>query len=231
MSLASLCHLAWAQVVARSSGREQVVFGTVLFGRMHGGTGADRAMGLFMNTLPVRLDVDGSGVEESVRRTHARLAELLTHEHAPLALAQRCSGVAAPAPLFSALLNYRHNPLAALQGAVGDDVPDGIEWLGAQERTNYPLSLSVEDSGQALGLTAEAVEPVSAERICGYMQCALEHLADLLERSPHTPVRKLEILPGQERGYLLEELNRTEVAYPSERCIHELFEAQVRRAP
>ncbi|MFP4897579.1 condensation domain-containing protein, partial [Paraburkholderia sp. EG304] len=87
---ASLCHLAWAQVVARSSGREQVVFGTVLFGRMHGGSGADRAMGLFINTLPVRLDVDGTGVGESVRRTHARLAELLTHEHAPLALAQRC---------------------------------------------------------------------------------------------------------------------------------------------
>ncbi|NVH78471.1 non-ribosomal peptide synthetase, partial [Paraburkholderia sp. JPY432] len=94
VSVASLCHLAWAQVVARSSGREQVVFGTVLFGRMHGGSGADRAMGLFMNTLPVRLDVDGTGVEESVRRTHARLVELLTHEHAPLALAQRCSGVA-----------------------------------------------------------------------------------------------------------------------------------------
>uniref|UniRef100_UPI001590F49B AMP-binding protein n=1 Tax=Paraburkholderia mimosarum TaxID=312026 RepID=UPI001590F49B len=231
VSLASLCHLAWAQVVARSSGREQVVFGTVLFGRMHGGSGADRAMGLFMNTLPVRLDVDGTGVEESVRRTHARLAALLTHEHASLALAQRCSGVAAPAPLFSALLNYRHNTQAALQGAVGDDVLDGMEWLGAQERTNYPLTLSVEDSGQALGLTAEAVEPVSAERVCGYMQCALEQLADLLERSPHTPVRELEILPGQERGYLLEELNRTEAAYPSERCIHELFEAQVRRAP
>ncbi|MGF6658423.1 amino acid adenylation domain-containing protein [Paraburkholderia atlantica] len=231
VSVASLCHLAWAQVVARSSGREQVVFGTVLFGRMHGGSGADRAMGLFMNTLPVRLDVDGTGVGESVRRTHARLAELLTHEHAPLALAQRCSGVAAPAPLFSALLNYRHNTLAALQGAVGDDVPGGIEWLGAQERTNYPLSLSVEDWEEALGLTAQVSGPVSAERVCGYMQCALEHLAELLERSPHTPVRELEILPGQERRYLLEELNRTEAAYPSERCIHELFEAQVRRAP
>ncbi|MEX4005503.1 amino acid adenylation domain-containing protein, partial [Paraburkholderia sp. EG285A] len=231
VSLASLCHLAWGQVVARSSDREQVVFGTVLFGRMHGGSGADRAMGLFINTLPVRLDVDGTGVEERVRRTHARLAELLTHEHAPLALAQRCSGVAAPAPLFSALLNYRHNTLAALQGAAADDVPGGIEWLGAQERTNYPLSLSVEDCEEALGLTAQVSGPVSAERVCGYMQCALEHLAELLERSPHTPVRELEILPGQERRYLLEELNRTEAVYPSERCIHELFEAQVRRSP
>ncbi|MBH5403202.1 AMP-binding protein, partial [Bradyrhizobium sp. CNPSo 4010] len=70
VSLASLCHLAWGQVVARSSGREQVVFGTVLFGRMHGGAGGDRAMGLFINTLPLRLDLDGTAVEASVRTTH-----------------------------------------------------------------------------------------------------------------------------------------------------------------
>ncbi|MGO8655189.1 condensation domain-containing protein, partial [Rhizobium ruizarguesonis] len=85
VSLASLCHLAWAQVLALSSGREQVVFGTVLFGRMHAGAGADRAMGLFMNTLPLRLDLDETGVEESVRIAHARVAELLSHEHASLA--------------------------------------------------------------------------------------------------------------------------------------------------
>ncbi|MCK1736552.1 amino acid adenylation domain-containing protein, partial [Bradyrhizobium sp. 138] len=222
VSLASLCHLAWGQVVARSSGREQVVFGTVLFGRMHGGAGADRAMGLFINTLPLRLDLDGTAVEASVRTTHARLVELLAHEHASLALAQRCSGVAAPAPLFSALLNYRHNTPAAVTASAADDALSGVEWLGEEERTNYPLTLSVEDFGEALGLTAQVAEPISADRICGYMQQTLAQLAAALERAPNTPVRELDILPADERTYLLEELNRTAAPYPVEQCIHEL---------
>ncbi|WP_246763562.1 AMP-binding protein [Rhizobium sp. 007] len=205
------------------------MFGTVLFGRMHAGAGADRALGLFINTLPVRLDLDGTGVEASVRTTHARLSELLAHEHASLALAQRCSGVAAPAPLFSALLNYRHNTPALACEA--DDLLSGMEWLGGEERTNYPLTLSVEDFGEALGLTAQVAEPVSADRVCGYMQQVLEQLAEALEHAPNRPVRELDILPAAERSYLLEDLNRTAADYPSERCIHELFEQQVQKAP
>ncbi|PDT56268.1 non-ribosomal peptide synthetase, partial [Bradyrhizobium diazoefficiens] len=231
VSLASLCHLAWGQVVARSSGREQVVFGTVLLGRLQGSAGADRAMGLFINTLPLRLDLDGTAVEASVRTTHARLAELLTHEHASLALAQRCSAIAASAPLFSTLLNYRHNKAPAVPGSGTDDVLSGMEWLGGEERTNYPLTLSVEDFGEALGLTVQVAEPISADRICGYMQRSLEQLAEALEHAPDAPVRELDILPAEERTYLLEDLNRTEEAYPTEQCVHELFEAQVQKAP
>ncbi|MCZ4093234.1 amino acid adenylation domain-containing protein [Ensifer psoraleae] len=63
------------------------------------------------------------------------------------------------------------------------------------------------------------------------MQRALEQLVEALERAPNTPVRQLDILPAGERGYLLEELNQTEADYPSDLCVHELFEAQVRRAP
>src|SRR5438045_3437805 len=82
VSAASLWHVAWAQVLARVAGREDVVFGTVLFGRMQGGEGAERAPGIFINTLPVRIRVGQEGVEASVRRTHGLLGELLRHEHA-----------------------------------------------------------------------------------------------------------------------------------------------------
>jgi len=74
-----------------------------------------------------------------VRQTHARLAQLLRHEHASLAQAQRSSAVPAPLPLFSALLNYRYSR-AAPSGA-GEW--QGMQLLYSEERTNYPLTLSV----------------------------------------------------------------------------------------
>ncbi|ERT10237.1 hypothetical protein O185_26210, partial [Photorhabdus temperata J3] len=227
VSLAALCHLAWAQVLSRTSGQTQVVFGTVLFGRMQAGEGADNGMGLFINTLPLRLDMNETPVRDSVQAAHTRLAGLLVHEHASLALAQRCSGVASGTPLFNALLNYRHNT----QPVTSDEIIGGIEFLDAQERTNYPFSLSVEDFGSALGLTAQIVRPFDPERVCGYMQRALESLAEALELAPETPVRQLEILPEAELTLLLGTGNATETVYSDALCIHQLFEQQVEKTP
>ncbi|ASM09151.1 non-ribosomal peptide synthetase [Serratia marcescens] len=225
VSLASLCHLAWAQVLARATGRDEVVFGTVLLGRMQAGDGAERALGLFINTLPLRLDVNEVGAESAVLQAHIRLSGLLAHEHAPLALAQRCSGVAAGTPLFSALLNYRHNS--------GEDtaLPTGVTLLDSQERTNYPFVLSVEDGGDSLGLTAQVRQPIEAQRVCGYMAQALSTLAQALEQAPQTPVCELEVMPDEEYAMQLCRWNHTAEAYPADTCVHELFEQQARLTP
>ncbi|KAF9285296.1 hypothetical protein BGZ68_003985 [Mortierella alpina] len=64
VSLAALCHAAWAQVLAQSSGQEQIVFGTVLVGGMKGEQGEDHAMGLSINTLPFCCDMDNRSAKD-----------------------------------------------------------------------------------------------------------------------------------------------------------------------
>ncbi|KAG0214379.1 hypothetical protein BGX28_002196, partial [Mortierella sp. GBA30] len=227
VSVASLCHTAWAMVVARTSSQACAVFGTVLFGRMQAATSSDRAMGLFINTLPIRVDLDKDSVEESVRVTHARLAALLEHENASLALAQRCSGVPVGAPLFSSMLNYRHNSTDEA-GAAG---VYGAKFLESQERTNYPISLSVEEYGHSIGLTAQAVQPLDPSRICGYMQEALDRLIFALEHNPSMPAADLDVVPAEEQRMLLQGWNTVQEVHPNGICLHHLFELQVERTP
>ncbi|HVX90140.1 MAG TPA: condensation domain-containing protein, partial [Candidatus Paceibacterota bacterium] len=230
VSTASLFHVAWALVLSRSSGQRDPVFGTVLFGRMQGGEGADRSLGLFINTLPVRIRLGEKGVEQSILETHRQLAGLLHHEHASLALAQRCSRVPAPAPLFTSLFNYRYisprTPSKARSRAF-----EGIKSLDGAERTNYPVGLSVNDLGVDFSLTAQTVSPLDPGRLCAMMHRALEELTEALEKKPQYPVGRLDILPASERHHVLVELNQTQAPYPSDLCVHQLFEEQVDRDP
>ena len=228
VSAASLFHLAWAQVLVAVSARHSVVFGTVLVGRLQGGEGADRALGVFINTLPLRLDIDDQGARAAVRATHARLTQLLGHEHASLALAQRCSGVAAPAPLFSSMLNYRHRG-AATRSADAQLAWEGMQTLVNDGRTNYPLTLNVDDLGDGYAFTALA--QVDAQRVCGYMHNALSGLVEALEQAPHQALNRLPVLGLQERQQLLVQFNATEVNYNLDQTLHGLFEAQVVRTP
>jgi non-ribosomal peptide synthetase component F len=224
--------VAWAQVAARTSGREDVVFGTVLFGRMQGGEGAEQAMGLFMNTLPVRLRVGEQGAAESVREAHRQLAGLMRHEHASLALAQRCSGVSAPAPLFTSLLNCRH--MAVSEQTSSEEKTqtwEGIKGLYGESRNNYPLNLAVDDLGDGFQMKAQVEASVDADRVCRYMHRALESLVAALESEPSRPLRALEVIPEAEVREILYEWNATDAEYPRERCVQELFEAQVEKTP
>ncbi|WP_223886538.1 AMP-binding protein, partial [Pseudomonas syringae] len=206
-------------------GRDDVVFGTVVTGRLQGTVGAERAMGMFMNTLPVRVQLATQGIHELVMDTHRDLSELLSHEQASLALAQRCSSVATALPLFSSLLNYRH------QGQDSQLQWPGMRLLDSSERTNYPLCLSVDDYGNDLSLMIHSVQPADPQRLGAMMQCALEQLTDALAHTPQIAVTQLDVLPAVERNLLLETLNQTRQDYPADLCIQHLFEAQVRTQP
>lgn len=231
VSSASLHHLAWAQVLARASGQDDIVFGTLLFGRMQGGQGIERSMGLFINTLPLRFRVDSKGVKDCAREMHSLLVDLLQHEHASLAKVQRLSRVAAPAPLFAAVLNYVHEAAEAgpFAGAAGEW--EGMKVLRTEERTNYPLLATVTDDGGGFTLAVQATYPVPPGEVCAMMCAALEHLVTALETSPGSPLCNLDVLPEDVRGRLLVEWNVVENRLGPDECIHRLFEAQVRRTP
>jgi amino acid adenylation domain-containing protein len=224
VSAAAVCHLAWAVVLARLTGRDDVVFGTVLFGRMHGGGG--QAVGPLINTLPVRLSI-GGGVHDGVRAAQSSLAALLRHEHASLVLAQRCSGVAAPVPLFTSLLNFRYSKADAGGGAG----LVGAQFLGGEERTNYPLTVSVDDLGADFGLTVQVVDPVDPMCVGEYLRQALLGLVRALDDEPGRPLASLDVLPPDERELILHGWNATAAPWPQDACLHELFQAQAARTP
>ncbi|MBB5863263.1 non-ribosomal peptide synthase/polyketide synthase [Xanthomonas sp. 3058] len=234
VSPASLFHLAYALLLAQSSGRDDVVFGTTLFGRMHAGSGAHRVLGMFINTLPIRLRRDGRGVAQCVRDTQQRLAQLIHHEHAPLALAQRCSGIAAPAPLFIALLNYRHAGGSAVQTpAETSQAWLGTQMLESEDRTSYPLTLSVDDIAANAGFSLEAQvdQRIGAARVIALMLQAVQGLVQALEQAPDTSLRALDLLPADERAQLQRFTVTETVPLAQARCVHHLFEDQVRRTP
>ncbi|WP_313645936.1 non-ribosomal peptide synthetase [Pseudomonas sp.] len=225
VSVASLFHLAWGRVLGGLTGRDQVVFGTVLMGRLLGAEATDRALGIFINTLPLRVDLAACDLNAAIRATHQRLSALMRHEHAPLALAQRCSGVAAPAPLFNALLNYRHSAPGA--AAAHRPAVAGIDVVDSVEATNYPLTLSVDDLGEAFRLTLLASAQVPGERVCAYLQQVLHSVL----QAPWAQVQSLQLLPDNERHEVLERFNDCVVPFETRLTLPQRIEQQAHAHP
>ncbi|MEV4453869.1 amino acid adenylation domain-containing protein, partial [Streptomyces mirabilis] len=236
-SPATVLHLAWARVLAAVSGRQDVVFGTVLFGRMNAGAGADRVAGLFINTLPVRVRVDASEVLAAVAGMRGQLADLLEHEHAPLSLAQQASGVPGGIPLFTSLFNYRHDTHRRTgQDAKGvqDASVGGIRTVYTRARNNYPLTVSVDDNGDGFMVVVDVVAPVDPGTVCGLVHTAVENLVsaleDALDDGTDLPLSAVGVLDDGELQRVLVEWNDTAAVVPVG-MLPALFEEQVGRAP
>ena len=230
-SAAVLFHVAYATVLARCSGRDDVVFGTVFLGRLHAAGDMDRVLGMFINTLPLRITLAGQTVLDAITDTYRKLSELLVHERASLATAQRCSGVPAPSPLFTALLNYRHStPDKEENGASSALDIAGVRLITTEERTNYPLVVAIDDLGKDFVLNVQCIRGIDPARTAEYLRTAVGSLVTALEQDPGQPVLSLPVLPEAERRQLLAHWNATQAPRP-DRLIHQLFEAQVATQP
>ncbi|MGI5521524.1 amino acid adenylation domain-containing protein [Micromonospora sp. CA-259024] len=214
-SPAVLFHTVWARVLSAISGRDDVVFGTVLFGRMSGGGDTP---GLFINTLPMRVTTEaGQSLTQVLFAVRDQLADLQAHEHTPLAVAQRASGVPAGTPLFTTLLNYRHTT-----PTVAGDGLDGITLLKVRERTNYPISVMVDDLGEGFTVTVQAVAPAPLSTM---ISVALESLVSEIE-SERDSFHDVDVLGAAERELVLGGWNDTGRVVPGVSLV-DLFEARV----
>ncbi|MEU1591137.1 amino acid adenylation domain-containing protein, partial [Micromonospora sp. NPDC005710] len=231
-SPATVLHVAWARALAAIAGRDDVVFGTVLFGRMNAGAGADRVPGPFINTLPVRVRIGDIGVRAAVAAMRDQLAAQLEHEHAPLAVAQRVSGVPADSPLFTSILNYRRNTAAS--GPTDDDDVDGVQVIYTHERNNYPLTVSIDDDGDDASVSVDAVEPIDAAALGRLIVTTVDGLVTRLrtglDRDTDPPLRAVEVLDDDERHRVLVKWNDTDADLASA-PVPELIRRQVGRTP
>ncbi|MCD0486480.1 amino acid adenylation domain-containing protein, partial [Streptacidiphilus sp. ASG 303] len=226
VSPATVFHLAWARVLTVLTGRDDVVFGTVLLGRMNAGAGADRVPGLFMNTLPVRARLERATVGGALRSMHRDLADLLAHEHAPLSAAQQASGLNGT-PLFTTLLNYRYTQET---GAAEANALEGVESVWGQERTNYPLSVHVDDTFDGFRLTVQTAPSVDPTTLAERLKTVVEGIVDALGTVADAPLHTLTALDPAERHQVLTAWNDTAREVPAGTVV-DLFQAQAARTP
>jgi amino acid adenylation domain-containing protein/non-ribosomal peptide synthase protein (TIGR01720 family) len=211
VTVGTLVQGAWALLLARATGEEDVVFGTVVSGRPPHLRGSESMVGLFINTLPVRARIEERETLSAwLRRLQEQLLEMRRFEHSPLAEVQKWSGVRPGEPLFQTLAAFENYPRDAsfLRGMEGLEVRD----MQVFERTNYPLSLAVVPlSGLELrlGWDCRYYDLEAAERLLSDLRTLLEAMPAGLER----PVEELSLLSEAER-LLLAETNRTAVEVP-----------------
>ena len=218
---------AWALVLSRGGSGQDVLFGMTVSGRPPSLSGIESMVGLFMNTLPVRVRVPPkAGVLAWLKELQVRQAVLRDYEHSPLVQVNGWSEVPRGTPLFESLLVLENYPV---EDIASDQESTRVRDVAYATRTNYPVTVRVSLGRQLsieLSYDRGRVDDGAAERM-------LEHLVVALKGLVEDPERLLEEVPVMsvaERHRVLEEWNATSFEV-SGVGVHELIEAQARRTP
>ncbi|BAZ11503.1 amino acid adenylation domain protein [Calothrix sp. NIES-4071] len=225
LTLSTVMHGAWAILLSRYSGEEDVVFGSVVSGR-GSLAGSESMVGVLINTLPMRVYANPKeDLLQWLKQLQTQQNETRYFEYCPLVEIQKWSDVSV-APLFESILNFQNYPIGFSQAQqVGFKISDIRTFI----HPHYPLTASVKvDSELLLEIcyNRDHFEPGTISRMLGHFRTLL--LGMIVNQQQY--LADLPLLTEAECHQQLEEWNSTQADYPQV-CIHQLFEAQVERTP
>ncbi|MDX3308246.1 amino acid adenylation domain-containing protein [Streptomyces sp. ME08-AFT2] len=218
VTLSSVLQGVWAVVLGSLTGRDDVVFGTTTSGRPPELPGVESMVGLFINTLPVRLGTGAARtLAEVVASAQDQHTALLPHQHLGLSRIQRDAG---HGELFDTVLIFENYPLDpdALRSAVPGLTVTGVK---GRDATHYPVSLLVlpgDELTLRLDHAPDLVTAVEAAALSGRVLRLLAALPDTAD----LPLARLDLLDEEERTTLLGSYNATARSYPRHALRHQL---------
>ncbi len=232
LTLSTIVHAAWALLLSRHSGTEEVVFGSVVSGRPADLAGAESMVGLFINTIPVRVKTSpAEGVLGWLKELQQQQAQARQYEHSSLRQVKEWSHVPPREEMFESVVVYENYPVAMSAGQQSE-APRNLKLSQARstEQANLPISLMV-IPGQQLTLNcfydARRYSATDVTRLLEHYRIIIEGIPECIEQQ----LANIPMLPDAERQRLLVEWNQTPNDYPLLKCAHELFEAQAIERP
>ena len=235
VTLNTVLQAAFGLLLGRLTGRSDVVFGVTVSGRSPEVAGIERMVGLFINTLPLRLRLDpGERLGDLLRRLQAGQSALMAQAPVGLAEIQQQAGLG---ELFDTLLVFENYPVDR-GGLAADAAGVRLTQVSGQDATHYPLALMVRPGGSgAAGGPGEPLELRLDYRAERFERAGIAALAERLVRlltaaaaDATQPVGSLDLLSSSERHTILEQWNAT--ARPvAPAALPALFAEQAARTP
>ncbi|MFJ5534653.1 non-ribosomal peptide synthase/polyketide synthase [Streptomyces sp. NPDC093261] len=227
LTLSTVVQGAWALLLARYSAESDVVFGTTVSGRPDDLHGVESMVGMFINTLPTRVQVDGRRPAAAwLRELQDAQAESRRFAAVSLAELTSLSDVPAGTPLFHSMVAFENYPFDEARTA-GSGVR--LVDVASRDATNYPLVLRAyqgERLGFDLAYDPGLFDPPTVRALADRLCLLLAEIA----AGPERPLRTLAWTTAEERHRMLVEWNGAEQGRPGESLV-DLFEAQAARVP
>jgi amino acid adenylation domain-containing protein/non-ribosomal peptide synthase protein (TIGR01720 family) len=226
----------WGVILGKYNNKEDVVFGAVVSGRPSEIEEIERMVGLFINTIPVRIRFDSeTPFNELIQLVQEDSLRSETHHHYPLAKIQ--SGSYLKQNLIDHILAFENHPLAqAIEGMVNTnerttkELTLTISNTKDFQQTNYDFNLIV-TPGDRLELAIQYNSNTYNNRQVERVVNTFNHLVTQVINNNHTKIKELEIISEKEKKQLLYDFNDTSVQYPGHMTISALFREQVGRTP